>query len=202
MIWRRDLEDGELGDRNHPVVHRAAQCHWDGSVRHRLVVRRDILARLARQESRTVTAKTSSWAVRSLCCASHWQLPLRWLSITTPCCSSPSIGSLGYLPGLGRNRGPPPGHRSTQRIRSAPEALRAVSVRTADTVDGMLLRSTRTRRGRRILALVLAVVAIGLVVVEPFPKGDVLLPLTHTHGIDTGDIPALAMLIVAAALAV
>jgi hypothetical protein len=77
-----------------------------------------------------------------------------------------------------------------------------VSVRTADTVDGMLLRSTRTRRGRRILALVLAVVAIGLVVVEPFPKGDVLLPLTHTHGIDTGDIPALAMLIVAAALAI
>jgi hypothetical protein len=66
----------------------------------------------------------------------------------------------------------------------------------------MLLRSTRTRRGRRILALVLAVVAIGLVVVEPFPKGDVLLTLTHTHGVDTGDIPALAMLIVAAALAV
>jgi hypothetical protein len=64
MIWRRDLEDGELGDRNHSVVHRAAQCHRDGSVRHRLVVRRDILARLARQESRTVTAKTSSWAVR------------------------------------------------------------------------------------------------------------------------------------------
>ena len=78
----------------------------------------------------------------------------------------------------------------------------AVSVQTADTVDGMLLRSTRTRRGRRILALVLAIVAIGLVVLEPFPKGDVLLPLTHTHGVDTGDIPALAMLIVAAALAV
>lgn len=77
-----------------------------------------------------------------------------------------------------------------------------MSVQTADTVDGMLLRSTRTRRGRRILALVLAVVAIGLVVVEPFPKGDVLLTLTHTHGVDTGDIPALAMLIVAAALAV
>jgi hypothetical protein len=51
------------------------------------------------------------------------------------------------------------------------------------------------------LALVLAVVAIGLIVVEPFPKGDVLLPLTHTHGVDTGDIPAVAMLIVAAVLA-
>jgi hypothetical protein len=76
------------------------------------------------------------------------------------------------------------------------------NVRTADTVDGMLRRSTRTRRGRRILALVVAVVAIGLVVVEPFPKGDVLLPLTHTHGVDTGDIPAVAMLLVAVVLAV
>ena len=77
-----------------------------------------------------------------------------------------------------------------------------VDVQTADTVDGMLRRSRRTRRGRRILALVLAVVAIGLIVVEPLPKGDVLLPLTHTHGVDTGDIPAVAMLIVAAILAV
>ena len=75
-------------------------------------------------------------------------------------------------------------------------------MQTADTVDGMLRRSTRTRRGRRMLALVLAVVAIGLIVVEPLPKGDVLLPLTHTHGVDTGDIPAVAMLIVAAILAV
>jgi len=49
---------------------------------------------------------------------------------------------------------------------------------------------------------VLAVVAVGLVVVEPFPKGAVLLSLTPTHGVDTGDIPALAMLLVAAALAV
>jgi hypothetical protein len=40
--------------------------------------------------------------------------------------------------------------------------------------------------------------AIGLVVLEPFPKGDVLLSLTDTHGIGTGDIPALAMLLVAA----
>lgn len=50
MIWRCDLEDGELGDRNHSVVHRAAQCRRDGSVRHRLVVRRDVLAGLARPE--------------------------------------------------------------------------------------------------------------------------------------------------------
>jgi hypothetical protein len=75
-------------------------------------------------------------------------------------------------------------------------------VRTAVTVDGMLSRSTRTRGRRRVLALVLAVVAVGLVVVEPFPKGAVLLSLTPTHGVDTGDIPALAMLLVAAALAV
>jgi hypothetical protein len=71
----------------------------------------------------------------------------------------------------------------------------------AATVDGMS-RPRPTRRWRRLLALVLAVVAVGLVVVEPFPKGEVLLSLTHTHGVDTGDIPALAMLLVAACLAV
>jgi hypothetical protein len=52
------------------------------------------------------------------------------------------------------------------------------------------------------LALVLAAVAVGLVVVEPFPKGKVLLSLTSTHGVDTGDIPALAMLLVAAHLVI
>jgi hypothetical protein len=60
----------------------------------------------------------------------------------------------------------------------------------------------QTRRRRRLLALVLAAVAIGLVVVEPFPKGKVLLSLTSTHGVDTGDIPALAMLLVAAHLVI
>jgi len=49
---------------------------------------------------------------------------------------------------------------------------------------------------------VLAAAAGGLVVVEPFPKGKVLLSLTHTHGVDTGDIPALGMLLVAACRAV
>ena len=43
----------------------------------------------------------------------------------------------------------------------------------------------------------LATVAIGLVVVEPFPKGKVLLSLTKTHGIDVGDLPSLAMLLLA-----
>jgi hypothetical protein len=58
------------------------------------------------------------------------------------------------------------------------------------------------RRRRRLQALVLAAVAIGLVVVEPFPKGMILLSLTDTHGIDAGDLPALALLLVAACLAI
>jgi hypothetical protein len=62
-------------------------------------------------------------------------------------------------------------------------------------------RPIQTRR-RRLQALVLAVVAIVLVVVEPFPKGIVLVTLTPTHGIDLGDLPALALLLVAACLAI
>jgi hypothetical protein len=62
-------------------------------------------------------------------------------------------------------------------------------------------RPTQARR-RRFLALVLAAVAIGLVVLEPFPKGKVLLSLTPAHGVDTGDLPALTLLLVAACLAV
>lgn len=38
-------------------------------------------------------------------------------------------------------------------------------------------------RRRRLLALVLAVVAIGLLVVEPFPKAEVLLSLTHAASV-------------------
>jgi hypothetical protein len=70
-----------------------------------------------------------------------------------------------------------------------------------DTLE-MMLTPMQTRRRRRLQALVLAVVALGLVVVEPFPKGEVLLPLTHSHGIDVGDLPALALLLVAACLAI
>jgi hypothetical protein len=62
-------------------------------------------------------------------------------------------------------------------------------------------RSIRTRR-RRLYALVLAAVAIGLLVVEPFPKGKVLFSLTPSHGVDLGDLPALALLLVAACLAI
>jgi hypothetical protein len=49
---------------------------------------------------------------------------------------------------------------------------------------------------------VLAAVAIGLVIVEPFPKGALLVSLTPTHGVDVGDLPALALLLVAASLAI
>jgi hypothetical protein len=48
----------------------------------------------------------------------------------------------------------------------------------------------------------LAAVAIGLVVVEPFPKGVVLVSFTHTHGVDVGDLPALALLLLAACIAI
>ena len=48
----------------------------------------------------------------------------------------------------------------------------------------------------------LAVVAIVLVVVEPFPKGLVLVTLTATHGIDLGDLPALGLLLIATCLAI
>ncbi len=58
-----------------------------------------------------------------------------------------------------------------------------------------------TRPQRRLLAFVLATVATVMVVVEPLPKGDVLLSLTATHGIDEGDVPALVLLLIAACVA-
>ena len=58
------------------------------------------------------------------------------------------------------------------------------------------------RRRRRLQALTLAAVAIGLVIVEPFPKGAVLVSLTPTHGVDVGDLPAAALLLVATCLAI
>jgi hypothetical protein len=63
-------------------------------------------------------------------------------------------------------------------------------------------RPMRTRLSRRLQALLLVAVAIGIMVVEPFGKGDVLLQLTATHGIDTTDLPALALLLIAACLAI
>jgi hypothetical protein len=63
-------------------------------------------------------------------------------------------------------------------------------------------RPMRTRLSRRLQALMLVAAAIALVVVEPFGKGDLLLQLTATRGVDTGDLPALALLLLAACLAI
>ena len=58
------------------------------------------------------------------------------------------------------------------------------------------------RRRRLLTALLLVALAVLMVVAEPFPKGDVLLGLTHNHGVDVGDLPALALLLVAALLVI
>jgi hypothetical protein len=60
----------------------------------------------------------------------------------------------------------------------------------------------RTRRAARLaIGFVLVVVATGIVIIEPFPHGGVLLSLTREHGIDAGDVPAIALYLVAALLA-
>jgi hypothetical protein len=46
------------------------------------------------------------------------------------------------------------------------------------------------------------VLAIGLVVVEAIPNGVVLVTLTATHGVHAGDLPVLALLLVAGWLAI
>jgi hypothetical protein len=53
------------------------------------------------------------------------------------------------------------------------------------------------RFGRIALAVVLVVVATAIVVLEPLPHGSVLLTLTTDHGVDTGDLPAVALYLVA-----
>jgi hypothetical protein len=58
------------------------------------------------------------------------------------------------------------------------------------------------RRRRLLVALLLVALAVVIVIAEPFPKGDVLLKLTHNHGVDVGDLPALALLLVAALLVI
>ena len=66
------------------------------------------------------------------------------------------------------------------------------------------MRSTTedARRRRRLVALVLAVLAVMLVVAEPFPKGEVLVSLTESHGVDAGDLPSVGLLLVAGWLAI
>ena len=56
----------------------------------------------------------------------------------------------------------------------------------------------RSRRGRIALAVVLVVAAAAIVVLEPLPHGAVLLTLTRDHGVDTGDLPAVDLLLLAA----
>jgi hypothetical protein len=64
------------------------------------------------------------------------------------------------------------------------------------------MRRSWSPRGRgRIVAALLAVGAIGLVVIEPFPKGATLLALTEHHGVDAGDLPSIILLLVAVWLA-
>ena len=46
-ILSHDREDSGLDDRDRPPARGAAQCRRDGSVRHLLVARRDVLAGLA-----------------------------------------------------------------------------------------------------------------------------------------------------------
>ncbi len=59
------------------------------------------------------------------------------------------------------------------------------------------------RRRRRLQAALLLVALAILIVVAPwFPQGVVLIKLTTDHGVDAGDLPALALLLVAACLAI
>ena len=65
------------------------------------------------------------------------------------------------------------------------------------------MRTTEdARRRRRVVALALAVLAVVLVVAEPFPKGEVLVSLTESHGVDAGDLPSVGLLLVAGWLAI
>jgi hypothetical protein len=51
------------------------------------------------------------------------------------------------------------------------------------------------------VAAALVVVATAIVILEPFPSGAVLVALTRTHGIDVGDLPAIALYLVAGGIA-
>jgi O-antigen ligase len=64
-----------------------------------------------------------------------------------------------------------------------------------------MTRPWSPRPRRRVLAVALAAVAIGLVVVEPFPKGAVLMSFTESHGIDASDLPAICLLVLVVWLA-
>jgi hypothetical protein len=53
------------------------------------------------------------------------------------------------------------------------------------------------RHLRLVVALFALAVAIAMVVVEPFPRSRILLTVTKQHGVDAGDLPAIALCVAA-----
>jgi len=51
---------------------------------------------------------------------------------------------------------------------------------------------------RMVVAMLLVVMGVIAIIVEPFPKGFVLLAMTNEHGIDAGDLPAIGLMVFAA----
>jgi hypothetical protein len=66
---------------------------------------------------------------------------------------------------------------------------------------GASMRGQQATAWRRLLALAVLTVAVVAIVLEPFPKGAVLLSLSHSHGVDAGDLPAIVLLLVGGWLA-
>ena len=64
-----------------------------------------------------------------------------------------------------------------------------------------MTRRPRSQARRRAVAVTLVVLAVALIVTEPFDKGVVLLSITSSHGVDAGDLPAVCLLATAAWLA-
>jgi hypothetical protein len=54
------------------------------------------------------------------------------------------------------------------------------------------------RTPRLLLALLLVILAVLAIIIEPLPHGPTLLPITPEHGVDAGDLPAVALLLAAA----
>jgi hypothetical protein len=72
-------------------------------------------------------------------------------------------------------------------------------IQTRPTNEGTSLE--RRRAVQKIIALVLVTTAVCGIVFEPIDKGSVMFSITHKHGVDTGDLPFVVLLVVAAWLA-
>ena len=59
-----------------------------------------------------------------------------------------------------------------------------------------------SRRTLLVAAAVLAALAVLWVVAEPFGKGELLFSVSRDHGLDADDLPAVGLLLLAAAAAV